>query len=114
MGGPLFCSKCGRSYGVRFCPKLHRNAVTASACSECGSKELSQPQQAATILARGVAVLGMVLGLVLLAGTLFYLVQFARRLLSDPSSTLPAMMIGLAIGLVWLLFVSGSGRAGRR
>jgi hypothetical protein len=43
-GEPLFCSKCGRSYDVRLCPRLHRNSRFAKVCSQCGSRELSQAQ----------------------------------------------------------------------
>lgn len=113
-GEPLFCGKCGRSYGVRYCPKLHRNPVTTSVCSQCGSKELSSPHQAASVLCRGAAVIGLIIGMLLLAGTLFYLTQFVRKLLSEPSSTLPLMLVGLGIGLAWLLHVSFTGRSRNR
>lgn len=114
IGAPLFCGKCGRSYRVRFCPKLHRNPVTASVCSQCGSKELSSPHQAASALARGAAVLGLIIGMLFVAGTLFYLVQFIRQLLAEPDSILPAMLVGLGIALAWLLFVSAPRGSRRR
>lgn len=43
-GEPLFCNSCGRSYGVKLCPKLHANPRLAEACSRCGSRDLSLPQ----------------------------------------------------------------------
>jgi hypothetical protein len=43
-GEPLFCNSCGRSYGVKLCPKLHANPRFAEACSRCGSHDLSVPQ----------------------------------------------------------------------
>lgn len=43
-GRPLFCNHCGRSFSVKFCPRLHPNSRDAEACSQCGSRELSIPQ----------------------------------------------------------------------
>ncbi len=42
-GEALFCSRCGRSYNVRLCPRLHANPREALVCSQCGSQELSVP-----------------------------------------------------------------------
>jgi len=43
-GKPIFCMFCGRSYGVKLCPRLHPNPRFADCCSQCGSRELSTPQ----------------------------------------------------------------------
>jgi len=43
-GKPLFCNYCGRSFDVKLCPRLHVNPRNATACSQCGSSDLSTPQ----------------------------------------------------------------------
>jgi hypothetical protein len=42
-GDPLFCTQCGRTYDVRLCPRHHPNGRGADVCSECGSRDLTQP-----------------------------------------------------------------------
>jgi RNA polymerase subunit RPABC4/transcription elongation factor Spt4 len=108
LGSGRFCNKCGRSYNVRLCPKLHANSVNATACSVCGSRELSTPQRAASMLSRGLTTIALVIGMLLLAATIFYLYQFLRAQLANPNPPLPLMLVGLGLALVWLLFVSPS------
>lgn len=43
-GEPLFCSGCGATYDVRLCPRLHVNSRRAQVCTQCGSRDLSEPQ----------------------------------------------------------------------
>jgi hypothetical protein len=112
LGSPSFCNSCGRSYDLRLCPRLHPNSVSSSACSECGSIELSMPQRTRSRWSTGVTTVVTALGLVLLALTLIYLVQFLRAMLVRPDPPLPLMLVGLGLGLVWLLFATPS--AGRR
>lgn len=40
-GTPTFCATCGRSFGVRLCPRGHQCPTTAAFCAECGSADLS-------------------------------------------------------------------------
>lgn len=100
-GDPLFCSKCGRSYNVRLCPRLHRNSRYAKACSQCGSHELSQPQAAVSIwwhvlefLAR--VVFGALLVYLTLAG-LAVLLQ-----MREVQAGLVAF--GIFVGILWWLW----------
>src|SRR5258708_37485543 len=110
VGDQQFCGKCGRSYDVRLCPRLHINPVHASACSECGSKELSSPQATASALSRGITVIAFAVGLILIAASLFYIVRFIQVLFRDLSPSLSLMLIGAGLGLAWLLFVLPRGR----
>lgn len=114
LGSARFCNKCGRSYDVRLCPKLHPNSVSATSCSECGSRELSTPQSAVSMLTRGLTTVALVIGMALLAGTIFYLYEYLRALLVSPEPPLRLMFVGVAIGLAWLLLVMPSGRHRRR
>jgi uncharacterized membrane protein YvbJ len=38
-----FCTQCGSSFDVKFCPRLHRNSTRAEYCQVCGSSDLSTP-----------------------------------------------------------------------
>src|SRR5713101_1826853 len=40
-----FCTRCGSSFGVKYCRKLHPNPVTAEYCRVCGSSDLSTPHK---------------------------------------------------------------------
>lgn len=37
----LFCIRCGSSFGLRYCPRLHPNPTSADYCYACGSSDLS-------------------------------------------------------------------------
>lgn len=49
-GTPVFCSHCGRTFGVRICSRGHRNPRGVAFCSECGSAELSTPAPKPSLL----------------------------------------------------------------
>src|SRR3989442_10932392 len=42
-GVPPFCTRCGRTFGVRLCPRLHVNSRRAEVCAQCGSRDLTEP-----------------------------------------------------------------------
>jgi hypothetical protein len=44
----------------------------------------------------------------LLAGTLIYIGVFVRALFQNPSGLLPLMLLGLVLGLLWLLWILGA------
>jgi RNA polymerase subunit RPABC4/transcription elongation factor Spt4 len=52
VGKPLFCNKCGSSYNLKLCSRLHVNPRAAKICSQCGSKDLSTPQPKVSLLFR--------------------------------------------------------------
>jgi hypothetical protein len=100
-GNPLFCSKCGRSYDVKLCPRLHRNSRYAKVCSQCGSRELSQPQAAVSFwwkllefLAQ--VVFGVLLVYVSLAGLI--------ALLRTREVQAGLVVFGILLGILWWLW----------
>lgn len=99
-GEPLFCTKCGRSYDVRLCPRLHRNSRWAKACSQCGSHELSQPQPHVSLWWKALELLIRAGGgLFLLYVALLVLVDLVRR----PEFQAGIIVVGVLLGLlVWL------------
>jgi hypothetical protein len=104
-GDPRFCGRCGRSFDLRVCAHGHENPRAVIACTLCRSRELSSPQQASQ-LGRIPALLLLLIGPALLIATIVYGLYFARMLLTDPNSLLKPMLIGLVIGILWLLLVS--------
>jgi RNA polymerase subunit RPABC4/transcription elongation factor Spt4 len=110
-GSPTFCPRCGGSYDIKLCPKLHINARSSSVCSICGSRELSSPQPTLTVLMRlGLTLLRVLAPLLLLTVTVLYGVTFVAAAAHDPSDLLGRMLVGLGLGCLWLLYVSASGR----
>ena len=105
-GSPLFCNHCGRSYNIKFCPRNHPNPRGAEACSVCGSRDLSIPQGKPPFWFRPLLLLAnAIVGSALLFISLVYLAYFVRKLFSDPSGLLPSMLVGLFLGLIWLLWM---------
>lgn len=106
-GKPLFCNKCGRSFNIRLCSRLHVNPRAAKICSECGSKDLSTPQPTIPFLLRPfIFLIGLGPGLLFLFGFGIYLVFYIHKLFTDPNGLLPLMCIGLFLGLLLFLWMS--------
>lgn len=101
-GKPTFCNFCGGSYDVRLCPRHHINPRSAVACSQCGNRDLSEPQPKIPLLLRPLfALTGVMPGLVLLALIVGFLWFYIRQLINDPTGLLPLMCIGLALALLF-------------
>jgi hypothetical protein len=97
-GEPAYCNSCGRSYDVKLCPRGHQNPRGAEVCSQCGSRELSTPQQkvpltwrlAAILIQVGSGILLVYISLALLIG-LLRTPQFQHLLVAT----------GLLLGGMW-------------
>ncbi len=103
---PLFCNHCGRSYNVKLCPRLHVNPRRAEACSQCGSRELSTPQRYVSWWRKALFMFGAVSGVVLMLGSILYVLFFGYELLQNPYGLLRPMLIGLILSLLWLAYVT--------
>lgn len=100
-GDPLFCSRCGRSYDVRLCPRLHANPRYAEVCSQCGSRELSTPQPAVSFWWKVLEFLTRVfLGIVLAYGSTAFLVFLLRRREVQTG----ILVLAIILGLLWWLW----------
>lgn len=105
-GDPLFCNHCGRSYDLKLCRRLHPNSRSAEVCSECGSRELSTPQPRGRWYLRPLLLLVAPLpGLILWLGTVAFFFAFLKVLVTDQRLMLPMMLVGLMIGILWLIYV---------
>ena len=106
-GKPTFCNFCGLGFkGVRLCSKQHINPRSAQACSQCGSRELTEPQPKISLLLRPLfLLLSLSPGFVLLAALIGFVALFVRRLFTDPNGLLPLMCIGLYLGLAFLIWM---------
>ena len=105
-GQPLFCSWCSRSYDIRLCPRLHPNPRTAQACSQCGSQNLSTPQEKFPFWFKPLLFFATALpGLALLTLSLGYMGYFLICLLRNPSDLFSPMLFGLLLGILWLAWM---------
>src|SRR5262245_20009543 len=105
-GVPRFCQYCARSYDVRICPRLHVNPVEAQACSQCGSRILSTPQPRHPWWIRPLKVFWVMLpGISMLGISALYLLAYLWMLFFRPELQLIGMLGGLALGLLWLLYI---------
>jgi|SRR6185312_13783030 len=106
-GSPAYCNFCGHSYDVKLCNRGHTNPRLAEVCSVCGSHSLSLPQARGGSLLKAVFTIGLGLTFAaLLIGTLAFCGIFLRTLIQNPNGLLPLMLVGLALGLVWLIWMS--------
>lgn len=100
-GEPLFCSKCGRTYDVKLCPRLHPNPRSAEVCSKCGSRELSTPQPKIPLSLKLLAILVRLgLGLLLFYGT----VRLGIALLQTAQVQRALVAIGMLLGCLWWMW----------
>jgi len=100
-GEPLFCGKCGRTFDVKLCPRLHVNPRGAEVCSKCGSRELSTPQPKIPMILRLLAILVRLgLGLLLFYATLSVIVALLRT----PEIQNALVAFGLLLGCLWWLW----------
>lgn len=100
-GEPLFCNKCGRSYDVKLCPRLHPNPRSAECCSQCGSRELSTPQPRIPMYLRLLAILARLgLGLLLFYASLSVVVALLR----NPQIQQSLVAFTLLLIVLWILW----------
>jgi uncharacterized membrane protein YvbJ len=101
-GDPLFCTKCGRTFDVRLCPRLHKNSRFAKACSQCGSRELSQAQPQVSVWWKVMEFMAKVaLGLFLVYVSLAVLIDLLQR----PQVQIGVFIIAILVGLLWWLWL---------
>lgn len=103
-GKDPFCSRCGSTYDVKLCPRMHVNPRAAVLCSQCGSRELSSPQPKLPIAVRLIRTIH--LGLLLLLALVIYAGFYAYRLLTDPNNLQSLMCVGISLGLLLYLWMS--------
>jgi len=102
-GKPLYCNFCGRSYGVKLCPRRHINPRMAEACSRCGNRNLSIPQPKIPVLWRILAVsILVVTGALLFSASLGVMAEILAAPIQRTvvaSSPEPLIIIALLWGL---------------
>ena len=88
-------------------------------CSECGSRDLTTPQPKLPLWLRPLLVVLSVLpGIALLGLSIAFLAEYVYILFVHPALEFPYMLLGLVLGLLWLLYMELPGfvrnKAGRR
>ena len=105
MGKPLFCNRCGRSFDVRLCPRLHPNPRHAEVCSQCGSSELSTPQPKVSFWLHVLAFLIRVLiGTFLAVLSLLVLVAILTELIQRTEIQQGLVVFGILLAGLWFLW----------
>lgn len=102
IGDPLFCNFCGRSYDVKLCPRLHVNPRYASACSKCGSQDLTVPQPKVPPWAKILLfLLTLIPGIVVVAISVGLVAFFVDRFLFSHDMLLGLAAIDFVLGVLW-------------
>ena len=105
MGKPLFCNRCGRTFDVRLCPRLHPNPRHAEVCSQCGSSELSTPQPKVSFWLHVLAFLIRVLiGTFLAVLSLLVLVAILTELIQRTEIQQGLVVFGILLAGLWFLW----------
>jgi RNA polymerase subunit RPABC4/transcription elongation factor Spt4 len=101
-GEPLFCNHCGATYDVRLCPRLHVNPRSARICSQCGSRELTNPQPSRSFRTRLVhALLARLPGIGLLLTTILIFLATLSELLMNAELQPRTFGLLLLLALAW-------------
>jgi hypothetical protein len=92
---------------VKLCPRLHVNPREANACAACGSVDLSIPQPPGSGFGR---IIFFLVGFTLLALSILFVAFFYQALRSSPNDLLHPMLMGLGLGILWLLYMQIPGK----
>jgi RNA polymerase subunit RPABC4/transcription elongation factor Spt4 len=104
-GDPKVCNRCGRTYDVKLCPRMHPNPRAAEFCSECGSRDLSTPQPRTPIWIEALLFLSRKLVWILPLVLLVWLaVEFIKALLTDPTVQLRFIVLLALLGFLWYCY----------
>lgn len=101
VGEPLFCNHCGRSYDIKFCPRLHPNSRISEVCSLCGSRDLSTPQPKVSVWWKVLSFfLRIVVGALLVLISITLLVSFV----SIPQMQNALFALAILLGVLWWMW----------
>lgn len=104
-GNPRVCNRCGRTYDVKLCPRMHVNSRSAEFCSECGSRDLSTPQPRTPVWIDGLVFLaGKLPGILLLVLSVWVAIEFIRGLLTNVALQGQFLVLGLLLGFLWYAY----------
>jgi hypothetical protein len=106
QGEPLFCNFCGSSYDVKLCGSRHPNPRNAVVCSQCGSREFSQPAPESPLWVKPVLWLVSIFpGALLLLLSILFLVGVLNALLTNGQLRFQMVSAGLIIGMLWWAYM---------
>src|SRR6266849_3820212 len=105
MGKALFCNRCGRSFDVKLCPRLHPNPRHAQVCSQCGSSELSTPQPKVSVWWHVLAFLiRVLLGTLLTVISILVLLAVLTELFQRTEVQQGLLVLGVLVAGLWFLW----------
>jgi hypothetical protein len=104
-GEALFCNFCGRSFDVKLCPRLHSNPRIAKVCSQCGSRDLSEPQPKVSWGWHLIASLvRLVAGVLLVCLSILIVIAILRELVTRPEFQAGMAVMGILVFGLWCLW----------
>ena len=106
QGDPLFCQFCGRTYDLKLCPRLHKNARNAVICPQCGSRDLSTPAPKAPLwISMAVFGLTLVPGILLFIISVLFIGAILHQLLTDSRMLVVFGFLALALMVLWAMWM---------
>ncbi len=93
----IFCTKCGSSFDLKYCRKLHPNSARAEFCKVCGSPDLSTSHRRPTDKRISVIILIAVALLFVVVIPLVVVLRSLNVYDALPSNKLLLLMIAAAI-----------------
>ncbi len=105
-GEPLFCHSCGFTYDAKLCPARHINPRWAAVCSQCGSRELTNPAPRVPWGFRALLLLASLLpGLILLLLLVLAVIGVFHELLTDQAIQGQLVATIVVLALLWWIWL---------
>ena len=107
LGEPLYCNYCGSSYEVKLCHARHPNPRNAVVCSQCGSREFSQPAPPLTVGQKlGIVLLKHSLGIFLGLLTSIALFMLAKALVEHGDEIVSQIIrVAMCLAVLWFAYL---------
>lgn len=104
-GEPLFCNRCGSSYDVKLCSRLHPNPRHAEVCAQCGSRDLSNPQPRVPFWGRALLTLGpWLIGIPLALATVVAGLEIVSQLVTTREFQAGIAALVILMALLWFMW----------
>ena len=105
-GEPLFCHSCGFTFDAKLCPARHINPRWATVCSQCGSRDLTNPAPRVPLAFRLLLLLAsLVPGFVLLLLLVLAAMAVFQEVLTNQAIQAQLVAAILVLALLWWLWL---------
>ena len=105
-GDPLYCQFCGFTFDAKLCPSRHLNPRSAVVCSQCGSRDLSNPAPRLPVWLAPMAYFLVALPGVVLALVLVMLaIGIGNAILTNQQVQSQLVALLLVFALAWFVYI---------